>query len=1127
MDSLRAWLEAHDLGRLEARFAEHQIDLDVLPDLTAADLAEMGVPLGDRKRILRAIESLGQDASLPTARASGPRRTDEVAESRTAAERRQLTIVFCDLVGSTELASMLDPEELGDLIKAYQQCCMDVVRRWGGHLAEFLGDGAVVYFGWPRAHENDAERAVHAALDLERAVSALTTGHGAPLTVRAGIATGVVMVGEIMSEGVAQRDGVVGATPNLAARVQALAPPGSVALTSQTRELIGDRFDLESQGLHALKGLPEPVEVWLVKGVKAHRSRFEARAGSRVAPLIGRRHEIGLLVRAWEESGSASGRSVIIYGEPGIGKSRLLKALLDHPLCSASPQLRLQCSPYHVSTPLMPFLEWLNQSAGIALDTVPEERARRVEAYAAGLGMDLRETMPLLAPLLSVPLDPGYPALGLSPQVQRERTIRLLISMVHDMMDEAPGIIAVEDLHWADPTSLEVLRRLAGNDQAPGLLVLTARSEFESPFDPARMTRIDLTRLEPASTAEMVVRLSGLKGLPDRVLESILASSDGVPLFVEELTRALVDSGTLIDAGDRYELADGGHQLAVPATLHDLLVARLDSLPEGRTVAQVASTLGRTFSYKLLRDVVGSLGEHLGADLDRLREAGILDEAVQAGGDTNYVFRHAMVREAAYHSQLKARRREVHGVVAGVLATGYPAVVEGQPEVLAHHYAEGGDAHRAADYMLRAGQRALHVSASREAISHLSRGLSLLEGLPPSDERDRSEMRLQASLGTSFMLARGWAAEEVAAAYEAAADLSRAAETTEEAIWILWGIWVVYNVRGWIVDATEAGKRIQTLADEEGSLDAALLADMMTLQVDLYGGRFADSCRRSESFLASYDPERHRRLTDVYSTDLELVCLVHYSISSWILGDAERAERLARAAEDLGNRLEHPYSYAWCHTWGATVDMLLERTDRVSERLVTAMRVAVEQDFAYVNALGAMMRGWLAGQHGDPDGAARGIQEGMDAFMATGAEIVIPFFETLQAEQLVLAGRSAEALELLDDAETRIRRWGERWQEPEVYRVRGNALSAGNDDPLPADAEAAYRQAIEVARAAGARAWELRASTDYARQLALAGRSRDATELLDPILESCSPGSALPEAGRARKLMAELVQTPE
>ncbi|MGB5528094.1 MAG: AAA family ATPase [Gemmatimonadota bacterium] len=1122
MDSIRAWLESHDLARLEALFAEHQIDLDVLPDLTTADLAEMGIPLGDRKRILRAIQSMADDGQAKAPPAPASTGVDDSIRSHTAAERRQLTIVFCDLVGSTELASTLDPEVLGALIKAYQQCCMEVVQRWGGHLAEFLGDGAVVYFGWPRAHENDAERAVHAALDLERAVAALPTGLAAPLTVRAGIATGVVMVGEIMNEGVAQRDGVVGATPNLAARVQSLAPPGAVAITSQTRLLVGDRFDLENHGLHPLKGMAEPVEVWLVKGVKAHRSRFEARVGGRVAPLVGRRQEMGRLVNAWEESDSEGGRSVIVFGEPGIGKSRLLKALLDHPLCEASPQLGLQCSPFHESTPLRPFVEWLNQEAGIALDTSPVERARKTEEYAARLGLDLSATMPLLASLLSVPLDHRYPALGLSPQVQREQTIRLLISMIRDAMKDEPGIIVVEDLHWADPTTLEVLRRLADEDGVPGLLVMTARNQFESPFDEGTAIRIDLARLEPGLTEEMAVGLSGMKSLPEPLLKAILASSDGVPLFVEELTRALVDSGAVIDAGDRYELVVGEHELAVPATLHDLLVARLDNLPEGRTVAQIASTLGRSFSQKLLQDVVAALGEALDRDLDRLCDAGILSMETRAGDDATYAFRHAMVREAAYHSQLKARRREVHGIVAGVITDRYPAVVESQPEVVAHHYAGGGDPHRASDYMLRAGQRALHVSAIREAIAHLSGGLTLLDGLPPSEARDRSEMRLQASLGTSFMLARGWAAEEVAAAYEAAADLSSAAESTEEAIWSLWGVWVVYNVRGRIGDATEASERIQALADKEGGVDSALLADMMALQVDLYAGRFEQSCQRCESFLRRYDPERHRELKDLYSTDLELVCLVHYAISSWILGETERAEKLARAAEELAERLDHPYSFAWCNTWGVTVDMFQGRTERVARRCESAMRVAGEQEYAYVTALGTMIRGWLAGQLGDLEAGARGMDDGLKAFQATGAEIAVPFFKTLRAEQLVRAGRSAEALRLLDDAATRIRRWGERWQEAEVYRVRGNALSAGNGDPLPAEAEAAYRSAIDIAKAGGAKAWELSASTDYARQLVRAGRRGDAAELLEPILEGCDPAMAMPDAERAREIMGEL-----
>ena len=1067
VENIEGWLASLGLSRYAPAFRAHQIDLDILPDLTLGDLKELGIALGDRRRILRAI------AKVPADKSRAPSKRTHSA----TAERRQVTIVFCDLVGSTELAGRLDPEDLGAVMRAFQQSCVSVVDRWDGHLAEFLGDGAVIYFGWPTAHEADAERAVHAALDLIQAAGRLSAVDGSRLSARAGVATGMVVVGEIKSAGITHRDGAVGETPNLAARIQGIAGPGEVAIAAHTHRLVGNRFDVESLGEHAFKGIATPVEVWRVNRANAGRSRFEARVGRPALPLVGRQRELATLTERWKACRSGAGEAVLIAGEPGIGKSRLLQAFVESSREVPTTTVSLQCSPFHLNTPLLPFIDWLKEAAGIARDTEPLTAVRQIDAYVTGLGFDTAKNVPLLAALLSVSPGATYPPLDFSPRLQRDRTIQLLIDILDRLAGPHPLVIVVEDLHWADPTTVELLRRLEVHIRTlPACLVMTARTEFTT-FEVAR--RIDLLGLAPATTVAMMANLTDRKPLPTPVVEAILGAADGVPLFVEELTRALIESGRLRDMGDHYELAGTSLDLSVPATLHDLLVARLDSLPAGKEAAQVASALGRSFSVKLLREVAPSLGRQLSSDLEQLLEAGVLETAGDAGDATTYSFRHALVREAAYHSQLKARRREVHQRTAEILEQTYPDVAQQEPELLAHHHAEAGQPLAAATYLLHAGRRALQACATHEATTHLARGLGLLASLPRSPERDRTELRLQATLGTSFMQARGWAAEEVATAYTAAANLSQAAETTAETVWILWGLWVYYQVRGRIDDALEARARIQAVADRERDPDAELVADMIALQVFLYAGRFRESCERCESFARRFDPDRHRGLTDLYSIDLELVCEVHHSIALWIMGEEAQAETAARRAEALAATLNHTYSVAWCGIWGSLVEILAGRLERADARCQRGMRIAHEQQYAYVAALGEMMAGWIDGLRGDPERGAARIDAGLATFSATGSEIVVPFFRTVQAELLLARGRAREALGWTEEAMRRIEQWGERWQEAELYRVRANALAAeGEAGPV---VEASFQRAIEIAERQGAHAWQRRACSDLAR----------------------------------------------
>jgi class 3 adenylate cyclase/predicted ATPase len=1111
---LDSWLEAHGLMRYAPLFRQHEIDLDVLPELSADDLRELGIPLGDRKRLLNAIPGLTPaEATRAIPGATGP---------AAAAERRRMTIAFCDIVGSTRLAGRLDPEELGDVMRNFQRTCLDVVGRWDGYVSKFLGDGAVILFGWPRAHEYDAERAVHAVLELVDAVSRIPAGAGERLQARAGIATGLVVVGDVGSEGAGQRTDVVGETPNLAARIQEVAAPGTVIIAAETRRLIGDRFVLESLGSRALKGVAGPVELMRVLGVAETRSRFETRGGTAVSEIVGRDAELDMLRRAWRESSRGTGRGVLIHGEPGIGKSRLLKALLDEAAADSGARLRLQCSPYHTSTPLHPFIEWIRSAAGLQIAHNGPERIRRLEAFLADLGVTAEPALPLLAVALVIPLEgSAYRPPASSPQIQRERTLDLLAQLVDVICSDRPLVLAIEDLHWADPTTLEVLERVLEVLPAKRILVVgTARPEFALSFGGDRVHRLGLERLDTAAVAEMARQLTGGVAPSDAALAFIARSADGTPLFIEEVTRALVESGRLHDvstgAGDPVAFEE-----TVPATLHDLLAARLDNLHRGHDVARVAAVAGRSFSRAIISRLLPARTDELDGDLEYLCGAGIFDcRKARDADEIAYAFRHALVRDAAYQSQLKSDRRLAHARVASVIEAHFPELAETEPELMAYHHERAGQPLEASRHLLLAGQRSLQVAATHEAITQLSRGCRILAELPAAEARDRSEMRLQAALGTAYMMARSWAAEEVARAYERAAALSHSAETTSERIWVLWGAWVYHQVRGRLDEAWEASRRINELADDSRNDEALVVASMISLQAHTYTGRFDGARTACRAFATTYDPERHGYLTALYSTDLDLVRQVHQAMVEWITGDFAAASALVESAAARAAGISHAYSSAWAPTWGALIPLLSGDYDDVATLVEQGVAVARENDYPYVIALGQLLGGAARGLAGDAEHGIREIAEALEAFRATGAEIVFPLFETLEAELLLRMGRLAEASATLDDAAARIEKWGECWQEAEVHRVRANVLSAG--DASPADIEASFHRALRIARDQGALAWEIRAATDYAEWLVRQSRASDAADTARHVLRSVADLDVVADTRRAANLLASI-----
>ena len=673
------WLDRLGLGRYAEAFADNEIDLDALPHITVEDLEKIGVALGARRKLLAAIAELGDSVEPVT---SDQRLGEQSAGTK--AERRQLTVMFVDLVGSTALSERLDPEDLREVIRAYQETCADAVSRFEGHVAKLMGDGALAYFGYPRAHEDDAERAVRAGLNLVQVISKLHTPDGQSLAARIGIATGLVVVGDLIGEGAAQEEAVVGETPNLAARLQTLAEPGSVVIGGGTRRLLGDLFELSDLGQHSLRGFAEPLPVWRAVRERAAGSRFEAVRGERLTRFVSRGDEVSLLLARWQQAKEGEGQVVLLSGEAGIGKSRITQVLMERVHDEPHVRLRYQCSPHHVNTALHPFAQQLSHAASLSLDDPIEVGLDKLEQLLARGGDDVSRTLPLIAELLSIPTSDRYPPLDLTPPQRKSATFDALLDQLAGLAAVDPVLVLFEDMHWADPTSRElwdlVVARIAS---LPVLAVITFRPEFDPPWgDYGNVTALSLNRLGRRHSAAMVVNQCDGKNLPAALLDQILDQADGIPLFLEELTTAVLSSDLVEDAGESYALTAPLGSLSIPATLQDSLLARLDRLAPVKEVAQLGATIGRTFGHELLAAVAQLDETALGKALDQLVEAGIVQRRGMSPAP-RYAFKHALVRDAAYQSLLKSTRHQYHLRIARALERHFPAIVENEPEVAA------------------------------------------------------------------------------------------------------------------------------------------------------------------------------------------------------------------------------------------------------------------------------------------------------------------------------------------------------------------------------------------------------------------------------------------------------------
>ncbi|MGD9509682.1 MAG: AAA family ATPase [Geminicoccaceae bacterium] len=1116
-----AWLRGLGLGQYEQAFRDNDIEAGLLPTLTMDDLRELGVAsLGHRKQLLAAIAALAPRGEPRPSLSPN----SSPASMGLQAERRQLTVMFCDLVGSTALSSGLDPEDMRELIRAYQNAVTGEIARFEGHVAKFMGDGVLAYFGWPRAQEDAAERAVRAGLEMAGSVAELRTPAGDALAARIGIATGLVIVGDLIGEGGAREEAIVGDTPNLAARLQALASPGQVVIAEGTRRLVGRLFALRDLGLRELKGFAAPVPAYVVRGEARVHSRYEALKGGRVVPLVGRERELGLLLHGWEAARAGRGRAVLVSGEAGIGKSRLAQALVKRAKADGAVTLGFSCSPYHAATALFPVVDHLQRAAGLESEDAGLTKLAKLEALIAPAAEEPGQVVPLFASLLGITTDGSYRVPELTPAALKARTFEVLLGHLAGLARGGPVLALFEDLHWADPTTLELLVAVASAvPEIPVLLVATARSEFQPPWpgDGCAET-VPLSRLGPRQSASLLRRLAGAKRLPAALEADILAKTDGVPLFLEELTGAVLEAGWLADAGDRYELAQPLPALEVPATLQGSLMARLDRLAgPPRAVAQAGAVIGREFTHALLAPLADLPRLELDAALGALEEGGLV---VRRGEppEAVYSFKHALVRDAAYESLLKSRRRVLHGRLVAAVERELPRLAADQPELLARHCAGGELSEKAAAYWRKAGEQAVRRAANREAIEHFRRALELTATQPETAERDRTELAILSQLGPALMSVHGWPVPEVGEAFERAERVARRLEGSADLTSPLVGSWLFHVARGQFARAEEISGELFRIADELDDPEVLLQAHHAAWPTRWLRGLFAGAEEHIGAGMSLYDEGRHHRHRYLYLGHDPAVCALAIGAPVlWLLGHPERAARREREAIGLARRLGHAPSLA--HALWFVGEGQVARGD-VEAAMATARELLAlcdEHRLPQPRATALMFQGWVLARCGDVAEGSRQLEEGLAVWDRLGARSYLPRGLCLLAEARLLEGRHAEGLEQVTRALAVADETGEHWCTARMHRLRAELLlhlRGRNDEAV----EMSLRAAVDVARSQGATAWELQAATFLARLVAERGERTEARDLLAPVHARFSEGLDTPDLREAKELLETL-----
>jgi class 3 adenylate cyclase/tetratricopeptide (TPR) repeat protein len=1118
VSTIAEWLASLGMSEYAERFAENRIDLSALRHLTDQDLKDIGVFLGHRRKMLAAIGELAGVVPTMPGPSAGTEPSPGYPRPRTqgAAERRQLTVMFCDLVGSTSLSGRLDPEDLRSIISAYHRCCSELVERNGGFVAKYMGDGVLCYFGYPKAHEHDAERAVQTGLALVDAVPKLTTAAGVPLQVRIGIATRLVVVGDLIGAGAAREQAVVGETPNLAARLQALAEPGAVVISSSTRRLTGGLFEYRDLGSVALKGFAENVPAWQVLGASGAESRFEALRAT-TTPLVGRDKDIDLLMRRWEQAKRGDGCVVLVSGEAGIGKSRIAETLLERLSGEAYTRLRYFCSPHHQDSALYPSITQLERAAGFRREDTNEQRLAKLEAVLALATNDLGEVVPLLANLLSIPTGDRYPALNLTPQKRKEKILHVQLAQIEGLAARQPVLILFEDVHWSDPTTRESLDLLVDRVATLRVLVIiTYRPEFTPSWvGRPQVTLLSLSRLPPRQRAEMITYVTGGKVLPKEIADQIVERTDGVPLFIEELTKAVVESGLLVEAGGRYLAAGPVAAFAIPTSLQASLLARLDRLAPAREVAQTAAALGRHFSHEMISAVAPMPGQQLDDALSQLVSA----ELIFRRGippDAEYTFKHALVQDAAYGTLLRSKRQQIHARIAATLEDQFPEIVAAQPTLLAQHCGQAGLGEKAVVYWFKAGKHAMGRSAMTEAVAQLNKGLDVLAKLPDSPWRRQQELDLQIALGPALAFTEGYSAPHVGESIARARALAEEVDRPEYLVRLIFGQWSFHFGRSEHKLALSLAEQIEKIGVARNDVAAQLRGRYLNGMTRCLLGEFVAARALLEQCHGLGDPDQ--RGTARISEDPYALMLATLAMTLAHLGYTDQARLWLNEALSEARRLRHAQTLAMVLNLANWIGCVT-RSSEMQWHAEELLALSTEHGFPYFVGVATAYSGLLLTALGQAQEGLTLITRGLKAVRATGTVAGTPNVLMWLAEAHAILGQPMEGLNYLAEAARIIETTEERIDEADLHRLRGDLLNSIGD---LSEAERNYHQALAVARKQSARLLELRGSISLARLWCKQGKRGEARDLLASIYNWFTEGLDTPVLTEAKALLDEL-----
>jgi class 3 adenylate cyclase/predicted ATPase len=1123
------WLRKLGLEQYEPAFRENKIDSKILPRLTAEDLKDLGVAfVGDRRRLLDAVALL-RDEAASMAEGGAGLGVDGRGSLGSEAERRQLTVMICDLVGSTALSARLDPEDMREIIGAYHRCCAEQISKSGGFVAKYMGDGVLAYFGYPQAHEDDAERAVRSALALIESIPKLRARVDAPLRARVGIATGLVVVGDLIGKGEAQERGVVGDTPNLAARLQGIADPNTVVIADSTRRLLGNLFELEDLGVKDLKGVAGPARAWAAVRARSVESRFDALHTTGLTALVGREEESELLLRRWSRAKTGEGQVVLLSGEAGIGKSRLTAALLERLAAEPHTRLRHFCSPQRADSALHPFIGQVERAAGLAYDDNPQAKLDKLDAVLAQTSTSTEDAA-LFAEMVSLPNDGRYPALALTPEQRRQRTLEALTSQLAGLARQQPVLMIFEDAHWVDPTSLEVLGRTVDRIKTlPALLIVTFRPDFTAPWvGQSHVTSLTLNRLGEREAAAIIARLVGNKELPADVMAEIVERTDGIPLFVEEMTKAVLEAESE-GAARRTAAPVPSSALAVPASLHASLMARLDRLGPAKEVAQIGSAIGREFSHALLAAVAQKSEAELGPALDRLIQAGLLSRQ-GVPPHASYLFKHALVQDAAHGTLLREPRRALHARIAMTLESRSAETVESQPEILAHHCTEAGLIEKAVGLWGKAGHRSLARSSLAEAAAQLARAGEQLVTLPGTAALRREQIKLQVALITPLIHVKGYAAAETKAAAERARLLIEQAEALGEPpedplllFSVLYAFWVA-NLLAFKGDVIcNLAMQFLALADKQGATVPLMIGHRLMGVSLMHTGHSAEGREHFDRAIALYDPAEHRPLATQFGQDVGVTILSIRSWALWILGYPEAA--LRDSDDALKNAREIGQAATLMHALGNTAIPYTLCGNRAAAAAHAQELVALAEEKGSVmwKALGMISQGSVFALSGRASDATEMLVSGITALRTTGATLWTPFSLSHLARAHAELGQFEEAWRCIGEAMTLVETTKEKWCEADIHRTAGE-IALMSPEPDAAKAQAHFERAIAIARDQKAKSWELRAAMSMARLWRDQGKRPQARDLLAPIYGWFTEGFDTLDLKEAKALLDELAQ---